>query len=119
MFDDGSPIFLQLAERIRHEVLTGIYAEGDQLPSINELAAFHRINPATANRAVALLVEQGIVVKRRGIGMFVAEGAHQILTDHRRGRFTERFVQPLLEEARILGLGTEAVIDLIRKEAKP
>ena len=118
MFDDGSPIFLQLAERIRSDVLAGTYDEGDQIPSINELAAFYRINPATANRAVALLVDQGVLVKRRGIGMFVADGAHRVLAEERRSLFPERFIQPLLAEARSLGMDTDQLTALIRKEAQ-
>ena len=81
MFDDTSPIFQQLADSLADEVLRGLYAEGDQVPSINELAAFHRINPATANRAVALLVDQGVLIKRRGVGMFVADGALNFIAD--------------------------------------
>lgn len=119
MFDDGSPIFLQLAERIRSDVLAGTYAEGDQVPSINELAVFYRINPATANRAVALLVDQGVLLKRRGIGMFVADGAHRILTDERQARFSERYVQPLLTEAHSLGIDPNTLIEIIKKEAQP
>ena len=119
MFDDASPIFQQLADSLSDEVLRGVYAEGDQVPSINELAAFHRINPATANRAVALLVDQGVLVKRRGVGMFVADGARDLIRTARRTAFTERFVVPLLAEARTLGIHPDTLVDLLRKEATP
>ena len=119
MFDDASPIFQQLADSLGDEVLRGVYAEGDQVPSINELAAFHRINPATANRAVALLVDQGVLVKRRGVGMFVADGARDLIRTARRTAFTEQFVAPLLAEARTLGIHPDTLVDLLRKEATP
>lgn len=117
MFEDGVPIFSQLAESIADDVLRGTYAEGAQVPSINELAVFHRINPATANRAIAQLVERGVLIKRRGIGMFVADGARRLIADERRGFLVERYVTPLLAEARALGLGEEELIAIIQKEA--
>jgi GntR family transcriptional regulator len=117
MFDDTSPIFQQLADSLADEVLRGLYAEGDQVPSINELAAFHRINPATANRAVALLVDQGVLIKRRGVGMFVADGALTLIRTARRAAFEERFLTPLLAEARTLGIDPDSLVALIRKEA--
>lgn len=113
MFDDTRPIFLQLADRIADEVLRGIYAEGEQVPSTNELAAHLRINPATAGKALTLLVEQGVLFKKRGIGMFVSPGARAQISQDRQRAFTERFIEPLLAEARSLGLTTEALIALI------
>lgn len=119
MFEDGVPIFTQLAESISADILKGTYAEGDQVPSINELAVFHRINPATANRAVAQLVDRGVLIKRRGVGMFVADGARRLIADERRALLVDRYVTPLLAEARALGLGEEDLIAIIKKEATP
>lgn len=113
MFDDTRPIFLQLADRIADEVLRGIYGEGEQVPSTNELAAHLRINPATAGKALTLLVEQGVLFKKRGIGMFVSPGARAQISQDRQRAFTERFIEPLLAEARSLGLTTEELIALI------
>jgi len=62
--DESRPIFQQLAERLENEVIAGFIAEQTQVPSINELAAFHRINPATALKAVNLLVDEGILYKK-------------------------------------------------------
>lgn len=117
MFDDGTPIFSQLAESISDDILRGTYAEGDQVPSINELAAYHRINPATANRAVAGLVDQGVLVKRRGIGMFVADGARELIAADRRSQLADKHIRPLITEARSLGISLESLLELIRKEA--
>ena len=68
-FDDASPIYLQIAEEIRTQILSGDLAEEARLISTTEYATRYRINPATANKAVSLLVDEGLVVKRRGIGM--------------------------------------------------
>lgn len=116
MFDDTKPIFLQLAERIADEILRGVYAEGEQVPSTNELAAYLRINPATAGKALNLLVDREILVKRRGLGMFVAEGAKDRIAAERRQRFARDFVDPLLVEAQALGLDRTELIRLIETQ---
>ena len=102
--DDGRPIFLQIAEQIENSIIDGTLAEEAQVPSTNELAAFHRINPATAAKGVNQLVDDGILYKKRGIGMFVAPGAQAKLRQRRRDQFTEQFLQPLLAEAAKLGI---------------
>lgn len=116
MFDDSRPIFQQLADRVVDDILRGRYAEGEQVPSTNELAAFLRINPATAGKALGLLVDRGILVKRRGIGMFVAEGAKSRIAGERKQRFVHDFVQPLLAEAAALGLDRSELARLLDTE---
>ncbi|MGO3147514.1 MAG: GntR family transcriptional regulator [Leucobacter sp.] len=113
MFDDSRPIFIQLAERIVDDILRGQYDEGMQVPSTNELAAYLRINPATAGKGLGLLVDRGILVKRRGIGMFVAEGAKERIEAERRERFVNDFIHPLLAEAQTIGLDRVALVRLI------
>ncbi len=117
MFDDGTPIFLQLADQICGDVLRGGYAEGYKVPSINELAVFYRINPATANRAVATLVDKGVLIKQRGIGMFVAEGARRLIAAERRAGLVEKHITPLVAEATALGMDIESLIQMIREES--
>lgn len=116
--DDGTPLFVQVAERLAAEIADGGLAEGARVPSSNELAAYYRINPATAAKGIGLLNDEGLVEKRRGIGMFVAAGARQQLLEERRKRFTERYVQPLVIEATRLGLGTDELIALIRESSQ-
>lgn len=118
MFDDNRPIFLQLADRLADDILRGTYDEDEQVPSTNELAAHMRINPATAGKGLGLLVDQGILYKKRGIGMFVAEGARARIARDRQHGLTERFVSPLLHEAAALGLTHTDVIRLIEQEAE-
>lgn len=117
MIDEGRPVFVQVAEAIEAAILDGSLAEESQAPSTNELAAFYCINPATAARGVAMLTEKGILAKRRGIGMFVAAGAREILLGERRTAFAEKFVDPLLAEARRIGLGAADITRMLDERA--
>src|ERR1041384_149792 len=113
--DDTRPIFVQIAELIENSIIDGSLAEEAQVPSTNELAAFHRINPATAAKGINQLVVDGILYKKRGIGMFVAADARQRVLERRREAFGPDFVEPLLMEARRLGLSADDVKKLIEK----
>lgn len=112
--DEGTPLFAQVADRLAGEIADGGLAEGERVPSTNELAAFYRINPATAAKGINVLADDGLLEKRRGIGMFVAAGARQRLLTQRRAEFTQRHVEPLLIEAARLGIGTDELFALIR-----
>jgi GntR family transcriptional regulator len=116
--EEGRPIFLQIAEQLENSIIDGSLVEEDQVPSTNELAAFHRINPATALKGVSYLVDQGILYKRRGIGMFVAAGARATLRDRRREQFADQFVRPLLDEALKLGITTDEVKSMLDSSEK-
>jgi GntR family transcriptional regulator len=112
--DDGIPLFVQIAEQLADDIVDGGLAEGARVPSTNELAAFYRINPATAAKGINLLVDDGVLEKRRGIGMFVAAGAQEQLRAGRRKRFAEQYVDPMLAEANRLGIDTDTLVSLIR-----
>lgn len=114
--DEGRPIFLQVAEQLESDIISGAMPEQAQVPSINELATFYRINPATALKGINLLVDAGVLYKRRGIGMFVADGARAQLLALRRGQFQEEYVKPLVEHARTLGVSADELNQMIRKE---
>jgi DNA-binding transcriptional regulator YhcF (GntR family) len=114
VLDDGAPLFSQIAELLAEEIADGGLSEGDRVPSTNELASYHRINPATAAKGINVLIDHGLLEKRRGIGMFVAPGARARLLDERRRQFAARYVEPLVAEANRLGLGREALVDLIQ-----
>jgi GntR family transcriptional regulator len=113
--DQDIPLFVQVAERLSADIADGGLAEGERVPSSNELAAFYRINPATAAKGINMLTEEGLLEKRRGIGMFVSAGARKRLLERRRKEFTERYVEPLVIEAARLGIGTEELAALIRE----
>lgn len=115
LIDDGRPIFLQIADRIESDIIDGTLAEESQVPSTNEFAAFYRINPATAAKGVNRLVDDGILYKQRGIGMFVSTGARQVLMQRRREKFFDQYVQPLAREARKLGIDPGELADMIRQ----
>lgn len=117
MIEEGKALFIQIAELIEDSILDGSLAEETKAPSTNELAAFYRINPATAAKGVAMLTEKGVLYKQRGIGMFVAAGAHELLLGERRSAFADRYIDPLLAEARTLGLGPEDLAALLRERA--
>jgi GntR family transcriptional regulator len=115
VFDEGTPLFVQIAEQIADDIVDGGLAEGARVPSTNELAAFHRINPATAGKGINVLVDSGVVEKKRGLGMFVALGARDRLRSERRARFAEQYVLPMLAEANRLDLDTPTLIALIQE----
>ncbi|MFJ6678077.1 GntR family transcriptional regulator [Microbacterium sp. NPDC091382] len=118
MVDEGRPLFLQIAESVEDSIIDGSLSEQEQAPSTNELAAFHRINPATAAKGIAMLTDKGVLVKRRGIGMFVADGARELLLTERRSAFADRYLDPLLDEARKLGLGPDDLARLLAERAE-
>ena len=109
MLDDSAPIFSQIAERLAEEIAVGALIEGEQVPSTTELAAYYQINPATAAKGINVLTDDGLVEKRRGIGMFVAAGARERLLDARRKGFVERYVEPMVAEASRLGIERRCV----------
>ena len=78
-FNDGTSIYLQIAQMLKDDVLKGILLEEEQAPSTNELARAMSINPATAAKGLNLLVDEGILYKKRGIGMFVAAGSLSLI----------------------------------------
>lgn len=118
MFDDRSPIYLQIAERIKEEILSGALQEGHQVMSTNQYAAFYRINPATAAKGFHQLVEEGILHKRRGIGMFVSPDARERLRSQRRERFFADVVDPMVAQANLLGIPLADVIRHVQQNGE-
>jgi len=113
-FDETKPIYLQVKERIEDQIISGQLKEGDQIPSTTQLVQFYKINHLTVSKAIHLLVEEGIVYKKRGVGMFMAEGAKEKLIRRRRDQFVDRYLLPMIREAERLGMTEEDVIRLIR-----
>ena len=115
-FDDEKPVFLQIAEGMEDAILTGVFQEESQIPSTTELSVTYKINPATALKGINLLVDAGIVYKKRGVGMFVAEGAVRKLRQKRKDQFYENFVSRLVEEAKKLEITDMEIISMIERE---
>ena len=107
-------IYLQIAEMIETDILRDILLEEERVPSTNERAKLYAINPATAAKGVNILVDEGVLYKKRGIGMFVSAGAKEAILSRRKNEFYDNYVKKLLEEAASIGLGKEEVIQLIQ-----
>ena len=101
---DDRPIFQQIAEQLEEGILSGAYPEESQVPSITEYSVQYLINPATALKGINLLVDAGLLYKKRGVGMFVSPGAREQLRRQRRERFYQDYIQRMVREARNLGL---------------
>ncbi|KXU17555.1 GntR family transcriptional regulator [Corynebacterium sp. HMSC08C04] len=112
------PLYQQLASGIRDMIMSSQLAPGDRAPSTNELSAFHSVNPTTASKALTALFDEGLLEKRRGLGMFVTPEARTRIAEKRRAALHEDFVAPLLAEARALGITTAELIELIKSEGE-
>ncbi|HEU0041894.1 MAG TPA: GntR family transcriptional regulator [Jiangellaceae bacterium] len=110
MLDDRSPIYLQIADTIKRDILSGDLEADDPVMSTNQYAAFYRINPATAAKGFHQLVDEGVLYKKRGIGMFVSPGARAALVADRRERFYADVVDPMVAEAKIIGIDLDDVV---------
>ena len=114
-FEDERPIFQQVAEGIEDGILTGAYPEGEQVPSTTEISMVYKINPATALKGITRLVEEGILYKQRGVGMFVAQGAVEQVREKRKSAFYDQYITPLTREARRLSLCLGETVELIER----
>lgn len=109
------PIFIQIAEQLEDSIFTGIFPEETKIPSTNEIAALLNINPHTVLKGMNLLVDDEIIYKKRGLGMFVREGAVEKIRQKRQGQFYEQFVEALIQEANKLQMTKEEIISLIER----
>lgn len=114
-FDESRPIFLQLAEMLEDGIISGAFPEEGQIPSITEYSAALKINPATALKGINLLVEEGLIYKKRGVGMFVSTGAREKLLQKRRENFYVNLAKPAAREARALGLSLEELQKMMER----
>jgi DNA-binding transcriptional regulator YhcF (GntR family) len=114
-FDADKSIYLQIAEGIEDDILQENIEEDAQVPSTNQLAVNYRINPATAAKGINMLVNEGILYKKRGIGMFVANGAVKIIRTKRKKAFFNKYIIPLLSEAANLDISKDEIEDMIKK----
>ena len=112
---DQALIYLQIAQLLEDDILRGVYQEEEQVPSTNELSRCYNINPATAAKGVNLLVEEGILYKKRGIGMFVSTGAVAAIRQKRKAAFYEDYVKTLVNEAKNLHIDKAELLEMIGK----
>ncbi|KPK89808.1 hypothetical protein AMJ80_09240 [bacterium SM23_31] len=117
-FDTDKSIYLQIAESIEDDILQKNIEEEAQVPSTNQLAVMYRINPATAAKGINMLVNEGILYKKRGIGMFVSSGAVEKIRSKRRASFYDKYIVPLLDEAANLDISKDEITDMINEVRK-
>ncbi len=116
--DNEKPIFLQIKETIEDDILTGTLIGDDRIPSTNELVSFYNINPVTVLKGVNLLLDEGLIYKKRGIGMFVTENAQELLKERYKDSFAEEYVETMIHKAKQLNMEKDSLIKLIEKTWK-
>ena len=113
-FNDTEPLYIQIAQWLEDKIVTGQLAADEQIPSTTELSQTLRINPATIRKGVNILVDKGLVYKKRGMGMYVAENANQNVRDDRRVKFYADYLRPLITEAQRLGISPDDIIEMLK-----
>ena len=117
-FDDERPIFIQLASQLEDAIISGVYKEDGQVPSITEYSVAYNINPATALKGINLLVDGGTLYKKRGVGMFVSPGAREKLVRSRQAGYYQQRLLPVVKEARSLEIGCEELKSMVERGYK-
>ncbi|WP_332257477.1 GntR family transcriptional regulator [Oceanobacillus manasiensis] len=118
MLDESQPIFQQIADMIRDDIIDGEFEETEKVPSENEISQFYNINRATVRKGLQQLLDENLIYKKRGIGMFVKEGAKESLMKERQKQYVQDYIKPLLEEGNRLGLNLDKIIQLMKEEIK-
>lgn len=111
-------IYIQISEMIENDILRGIILEEEKVPSTNELAKLYAINPATAAKGINILVDKEILYKKRGIGMFVSEGATKKIKENRKKNFLKDYIHTMMKEASNLGISKDELIEMIKEEGE-
>ncbi len=114
-FNNDKPIYLQLSEELEDAIISGAYQEETQIPSTTEISVNYKINPATALKGINILVDNGIVYKKRGLGMFVANGAKEKILEQRKVDFFESYIKSLVTEAKKLSISKEDILKMLER----
>lgn len=115
-FDQKTPIYQQLADSIRQDILAGALKEGEAIPSVRQISVDYELNPQTVLNATQLLIQEGLLEKRRGLGMFVQKSARKQLNTSACERFKNETIHSIVSEARLLAISKNELIDLIEKK---
>ena len=113
--DSERPIYLVLANEIEDSILSGAFLEGSQIPSTTEISVTFKINPATALKGINILVDEGVIFKKRGLGMFVSAGATEKIRLKRKQEFFDAFISAMLSEAEKLKISRAEILDMIER----
>lgn len=114
-FNNDKPIYLQLSEELEDAIIAGAYQEETQIPSTTEISVNYKINPATALKGINILVDNGIVYKKRGLGMFVANGSKEKILEQRKVDFFESYIKSLVTEAKKLSISKEDILKMLER----
>lgn len=114
ILNDNEPIFIQISKAIEDEILIGSIEEEMQIPSTTELSKLYKINPATVLKGINILVDKDILYKKRGIGMFVCEGAKNVIKKSRKDAFEKVYIKDLIQEASKLDIEKEELLEMIK-----
>ncbi len=114
-FNSEKPIYVQIMEELEEAIFTGVFEEETQIPSTTEISTGFRINPATVLKGMNILVEQGLIYKKRGLGMFVTTGAKGLITAKRKDDFYKNYITPMLKEAEKLNIEVTEIIKQIER----
>lgn len=117
--NERKPIFEQIKDWISDQIIDKTLVDHDKIPSTNEIVEFFKVNHLTVAKGVNQLVDQGVIYKKRGVGMFVGEDARNILLNERKDKFKDEYVKPMIEEMSKLGLTEEdlnQLIELIKED---
>jgi GntR family transcriptional regulator len=117
VFDDRTPIYRQIAAQVKADVVSGALDGDEQVMSTNQYAAYYQINPATVAKAFQQLVDEQVLYKKRGIGMFVSPTARDALRAQRRETFFSDLVDPMVAEAEAVGIPLDEVVARIQRRA--
>lgn len=113
--DLDKPIFIQIAEQLEDSIFTGTFPEETKIPSTNEISVLLNINPHTVLKGMNLLVDEEVIYKRRGLGMYVREGAVELIRRKRQGQFFSQYVASMVREAVKLEMSKEELMRLIER----
>ena len=114
-FSQDRPIYIQLAEWLEDQILSEVYNEETQIPSTTDISVNYKINPATALKGINMLVDEGVVYKRRGLGMFVCTGAKEKILEKRKIAFLEGYIDTLVSEAKKLCLSKQEILSMLER----
>ncbi len=116
--ESQQPLYLQIAQQIEEGIFTKAIEEETQIPSTNEFSFRYKINPATVLKGMNILVDNKIIYKKRGIGMFVCEGAYEKIKAKRQDLFYSEYVEKMIMEAKKLNLDRQQIIEMIDRRYK-
>ena len=115
MLNERKPIYEQIKDWISDQIIDKSLRPHDRVPSTNDIVTFFKVNHLTVAKGVNQLVDQGAIYKKRGVGMFVADGARETLIAERKEKFKEDYVKPMVNEMYVLGLNEKELNQLIER----